>query len=104
LGEARVLVVGEADAGKTKLLRALLHGEYGSAFKDERDPTDGIKVNSLEAEDVALRFWDFGGQEIMHATHRFFLSRRCVYVLVADATRDSNYNEERIEYWLELLK
>jgi len=104
LGEARVLVVGEADSGKTKLLRALTQGEFGKNFKDVRDPTDGIAVNILESEGVTLRLWDFGGQEIMHATHRFFLSRRCVYVLVADATRDSNYNEEKIEYWLELLK
>jgi small GTP-binding protein len=104
LGEARVLVVGEADAGKTKLLRALLKGEHGKNFVETRDPTDGIEVNSFEAEGVSLRFWDFGGQEIMHATHRFFLSHRCVYVLVADSTRDSNYNEEKIEYWLELLK
>ncbi|NOH03519.1 MAG: hypothetical protein HND47_16930 [Chloroflexi bacterium] len=104
LGEARVLVVGEADGGKTKLLRALLYGEYGEKFKDARDPTDGIEVNTLDSEGIRLRLWDFGGQEIMHATHRFFLSRRCVYVLVADSTRDSNYNEEKIEYWLELLK
>jgi small GTP-binding protein len=104
LGEGRIVVVGEADAGKTKLLRALLHGEHGTGFKDARDPTDGIEVNSSEANDIKLRYWDFGGQELYHATHRFFLSRRCVYVLVADATKDSNYNEEKIEYWLELLK
>jgi internalin A len=104
LGEVRILVVGEADAGKTKLLRALLKGEHGKNFVDTRHPTDGIEVNSLKGEDVSLRFWDFGGQEIMHATHRFFLSRRCVYVLVADSTRDRDYNEEKIEYWLELIK
>ncbi len=104
LGEARVLVVGEADAGKTKLLRALLKGEYGKNFLDTRDPTEGIEVNTLEEEGVALHFWDFGGQEILHATHRFFLSRRCVYLLVADSTRDREYNESKIEYWLELIK
>ncbi|MBI5295752.1 MAG: leucine-rich repeat domain-containing protein [Chloroflexi bacterium] len=104
LGEARILVVGEANAGKTKLLRALLSGEYGARFIETRDPTEGIEVNALETEGLSLRFWDFGGQEILHATHRFFLSRRCVYLLVADSTRDREYNEAKIEYWLELIK
>jgi GTPase SAR1 family protein len=104
LGEARILVVGEADAGKTKLLRALLKGEYGAKFIETRDPTEGIEVNTLEEKDLILRFWDFGGQEILHATHRFFLSRRCIYLLVADSTRDREYNESKIEYWLELIK
>lgn len=104
LGEARVLVIGEADAGKTKLLRALLYGEHGKKFKDTRDPTEGIEISEMKGKDVNIRVWDFGGQEIMHATHRFFLSRRCVYVLVVDATRDRDYNQTKIEYWLELIK
>jgi internalin A len=29
-----------------------------------------------------LNVWDFGGQEIMHATHQFFLTRRSLYLLV----------------------
>ncbi len=104
LGEARVLVVGEADAGKTKLLRALLYGEYGNKFKDTRDATGGIEISEMKNGDITTRLWDFGGQEIMHATHRFFLSRRCVYIVVADATRDRDYNQAKIEYWLELIK
>jgi len=104
LGEVRVMVVGEANAGKTKLLRALLKGEVGESFVDARNPTDGIEVNTFGGDDIALRFWDFGGQEIMHATHRFFLSRRCVYILAADSSQDRDYNEEKIEYWLELIK
>jgi len=31
-----------------------------------------------------VNVWDFGGQEIYFATHQFFLTRRSVYVLVAD--------------------
>ena len=32
--------------------------------------------------------WDFGGQEIYHATHQFFLTRRSLYVLVDDTRKD----------------
>ncbi|MBN8581828.1 MAG: leucine-rich repeat domain-containing protein [Anaerolineae bacterium] len=104
LGEARVLVVGEANAGKTKLIRGLLFDEYGEKFKDSRTPTDGIEVTLNEEEGISLRFWDFGGQEMMHSTHTFFLSQRCVYVLLADSTENPDQIEEKIESWLERIQ
>ncbi|MCW5212336.1 leucine-rich repeat domain-containing protein, partial [Desulfobulbus sp. TB] len=42
-----------------------------------------------------LHFWDFGGQEIMHASHRFFMSNRSLYILVLDSRTDS-----RKYHWL----
>ncbi|UCH96323.1 MAG: hypothetical protein JSV88_05570, partial [Candidatus Aminicenantes bacterium] len=45
------------------------------------------------------RLWDFGGQEIMHATHQFFLSKRSLYILVLDGRKD-----EKTEYWLNHIK
>jgi len=45
------------------------------------------------------RTWDFGGQEIYHATHQFFLTRRSLYLLVADDRKeDTDFN-----YWLEVV-
>jgi len=35
-----------------------------------------------------LNTWDFGGQQIYHATHQFFLTRRSLYVLVDDTRSD----------------
>jgi hypothetical protein len=31
--------------------------------------------------------WDFGGQEIQHSTHQFFLTTRSLYLLVVDARK-----------------
>jgi GTPase SAR1 family protein len=50
-------------------------------------------------EDILVHFWDFGGQEIMHATHQFFLSKRSLYILVLDGRRD-----EKTEYWLKHIE
>jgi hypothetical protein len=47
-----------------------------------------------------VNIWDFGGQEIYHATHQFFLTRRSVYALVAD-TRKENTD---FYYWLKLIE
>ncbi|WP_062294873.1 COR domain-containing protein [Nostoc piscinale] len=39
-----------------------------------------------------VNIWDFGGQEIYHATHQFFLTKRSLYALVADNRKeDTNF-------------
>jgi internalin A len=51
---------------------------------------------------VKLHLWDFGGQEIMHATHQFFLTKRSLYVLVL-AGREKVQGAQEAEYWLRLI-
>ncbi|MCI5124038.1 MAG: hypothetical protein D3925_06075 [Candidatus Electrothrix sp. AR5] len=95
LHEAKVLLVGEGMAGKTSLLKRL----QGLNFDKKESQTHGINVLSLlgrdlpgfvkPAEDSRLHIWDFGGQEIMHASHRFFMSNRSLYILVLDSRTDS---------------
>lgn len=103
LNEAKVLVVGEASVGKSSLIRRLVIGDYIHS----RIPTEGIIINKdwkvkVNTHEVQLNIWDFGGQEIMHATHQFFLTKRSLYLLLLDSTLDEEAN--RIEYWLEKIK
>ncbi|WP_446011736.1 COR domain-containing protein [Candidatus Electrothrix sp.] len=96
LNQVKLLLVGEGAAGKTSLVKQL----FDEDFDTHEDTTHGISIRNWKVEengDTPLRvnIWDFGGQEIMHATHQFFLSRRSLYVLVLDGRRD-----ERPEYWL----
>jgi internalin A len=99
LNEVKVLLVGEGGAGKTSLVKRLL----GEAFDADESQTHGITITPWQArpsnEDITVHFWDFGGQEIMHATHQFFLSKRSLYILVLDSRR-----EERAEYWLKHIE
>ena len=49
-----------------------------------------------------MNIWDFGGQEIYHATHQFFLTKRSLYVLVNNTrsnTTDFNHWLQMIELW-----
>ncbi|MGB5685910.1 MAG: COR domain-containing protein [Candidatus Electrothrix sp.] len=97
VAEVKVILVGEGASGKTSLTRCL----RGENFNKNEETTHGIRIKpwQLETGDQALRcnLGDFGGQEIMHATHQFFLSRRSLYVL--DGRRD-----ERPEYWLRYIE
>jgi small GTP-binding protein len=99
LNEVKVLLVGEGAAGKTSLVKRILGVDFD---KDEKQ-TDGINIDSWkikwEKKDIKVHLWDFGGQEIMHATHQFFLSKRSLYILVLNARK-----EEKTEYWLKLIE
>ncbi len=104
LSEVKLLFIGEGAAGKTSLVKQIT----GQKFNKKESQTHGINIrrwkpceNGQEAstanlsDETTLHFWDFGGQEIMHATHQFFLSSRSIYVLVLDGRK-----EENPEYWL----
>lgn len=125
LYEAKLLIVGEPGAGKTSLMRKLLDPAAPLPGKDES--TEGIDVqawmfplpvnreplsvnreqteivnrqSSIENPEFRVNIWDFGGQEIYHATHQFFLSHRSLYVVVADA------REQKTDFfhWLDLIE
>ena len=99
LNEVKVLLVGDGSAGKTSLLRRLV----GEAFNPKESQTHGINIKPFtvkaRSRSVVLNYWDFGGQEVMHHTHQFFLSKRSVYLLVLDGRK-----EEKPEYWLNYVR
>jgi internalin A len=102
LNEAKLLIVGEPAVGKTSLVKRLIDNK----FDPEEDMTGGVNIRKWQIEGegppIVLNIWDFGGQEIMHATHQFFLSKRSLYLLVV-ATREGE-QQSRLEYWLKLIE
>lgn len=103
LREAKLIFVGSGDVGKTSIINMMLTGDIGKPEK-----TDGIEIRdwniTIEKNTFKIHIWDFGGQEIMHATHKFFMTRRSVYVLVIDPRTDDRSGETDVEYWLKLIK
>lgn len=103
LNEAKVLIVGQGSVGKTSLIKRLVKNTFDSSqVKTEGIAIDRIKIRMSENEQIRLNIWDFGGQEIMHATHQFFLTRRSLYVLVLDSRLTQE--ENRVEYWLRIIQ
>ncbi len=102
LNEVRVIILGWGKVGKTTLRKRLL----GEAVSETETQTDGIDIEIWRPEglpDVALRVWDFGGQEIQHSVHNLFLKDNCVYLLVIDKRKDQNKNDD-VAYWLEHIR
>jgi hypothetical protein len=99
INEVKVLLVGGAGTGKTSLCKRLQKKSF-----DEKEPqTHGINIKSwtvnIGDRNIETHFWDFGGQEIMHATHHFFLSKRSLYILLLDGRKD-----EKPDYWLKHIR
>ena len=52
--------------------------------------------------EMSLFIWDFGGQQIYHATHQFFLTDKSLFVLVWNGRL--GYHQCKLEYWLDMVK
>ncbi|MEM6255671.1 MAG: COR domain-containing protein [Cyanobacteria bacterium P01_D01_bin.156] len=102
LNEAKLILVGQGSVGKTSLINRLIKNR----FNPNEEQTDGLNVTnwkiSVNTKDVRLNVWDFGGQEIYHATHQFFLTKRSLYLLVCNCR--TSEEENRLDYWLKLIK
>jgi internalin A len=108
LAETKLMVLGQGSVGKTSLVKRLTSGQ----FNPHENKTNGIAINHWQVPDqsetenqqseIRVNIWDFGGQEIMHATHQFFLSHRSLYLLVLDSRQTPE--ENRLEYWLKIIQ
>ena len=109
LAEAKVLVVGQGSVGKTSLIK---YWRCGNGCDGTEEKTTNIDItrttlavpcpDGTNTLDVTLNVWDFGGQEIYHATHQFFLSKRSLYLLVLDARLTEDQNN--VHYWFQMVR
>lgn len=108
LNQIKLLVIGQGSVGKTSLVQRLAFNQFNILELK----TEGISINYWQVDNhlrtnsnesnIQLNIWDFGGQEIMHATHQFFLTKRSLYLLVLDSRLTQE--ENRVEYWLKIIQ
>jgi internalin A len=111
--ESKLLIVGNGEVGKTTLMRKLKDNTFPVELGKE-PTTHGINIEPWEmdcgfdtgqgprVEKVKLHAWDFGGQEIYHATHQFFLTKRSFYLLVWEARKEDETFS--FDYWLNIIR
>jgi Leucine-rich repeat (LRR) protein len=101
---SKLLVVGEGGVGKTSLIKKLMHEPFDPA----EGTTHGMEISPYRVPhphrhgvEMELRTWDFGGQEIYHATHQFFLTDRSLFLLLWNSR--SGWEQGRLRYWLDII-
>ncbi len=105
--EAKLLILGDGNVGKTCVSRALRELPFRKQQK-----TRGVDVEQWiiphpdhpkeRDKAITLNIWDFEGQEISHQTHQFFLTSYSLYLLVF-GSRDQ-FRMDRAEYWLDTIR
>ncbi|HYV10571.1 MAG TPA: COR domain-containing protein [Pyrinomonadaceae bacterium] len=101
LNEFKLILVGRGGVGKTTLVHRLTAGKYKEFVR-----TPGINITKwpvkIDSDNVQAHIWDFGGQEIMHGTHRFFMTERALYLVLISGREGTEDHDA--EYWLSLVR
>ncbi|MRG46954.1 hypothetical protein GFS24_17665 [Chitinophaga sp. SYP-B3965] len=86
--EAKVILLGEPDAGKSNLLNYFL----GIPFSEEKSVTQGVRISRYNfwdgTDEYRINFWDFGGQEVQQSLHQYFLTDNTLYLIILNAVTD----------------
>lgn len=103
LHEAKLLLVGQGEVGKTVLAHRLLHNLPPD---ESQGKTPGVDIHKwtfplVESAPITLNLWDFGGQGVYQATHQFFFTSRSLYLVVINA--HTGEQESRLHHWLNLV-
>lgn len=103
LQEAKLILIGEGEVGKTCLMDALLDNEW-----KEHPSTHGIQIKpiNLTVPDaqttITLNAWDFGGQRVYRPTHQLFFSAPAVYLVVWKPREGPQ--QGFVKEWIQLVK
>ncbi len=102
------LVLGNGRTGKTTLLKAL----NGEKLQEDEESTHGIVIRRINVEGIAIKFWDFGGQDLYLATHHLFM--KSVDGILLCYRRDEpekqadgkgwEWENKSLAYWLDMAK
>ena len=102
--EAKLILVGEGEVGKSCLLNAMRDEPW-----DENLPTThGVVIKKVYVSDrdiqkeITLNAWDFGGQRVYRPTHQLFFSAPAVYLVVWKPREGSQAGQ--VKEWIQLVK
>ncbi|MBL7728852.1 MAG: leucine-rich repeat domain-containing protein, partial [Dinghuibacter sp.] len=101
--EAKLVLTGSGESGKTSLSLRLNNKECPLPKKDERTrevEVSDYQFKTREGNDFTAHIWDFGGQQIIHNFHRLFMNDSALYILLTETSREN----DDFDYWLQTIQ
>jgi internalin A len=104
LNEAKLILIGEGEVGKSCLLGAL----RGDPWEEGKPTTHGIEIKPVIVSDpsnsteITLNGWDFGGQRVYRPTHQLFFTSPAVYLVVWKPREGPQ--QGFVKEWIKLVK
>uniref|UniRef100_A0A7S3VGK6 Uncharacterized protein n=1 Tax=Dunaliella tertiolecta TaxID=3047 RepID=A0A7S3VGK6_DUNTE len=91
--EARILVLGLDNAGKTTILYRLQVGEIVATI-----PTIGFNVETVTYKNIKFQVWDLGGQTSIRPYWRCYYPNTQAIIYVVDSTDHERIGTSREEF------
>lgn len=91
-GEARILVLGLDNAGKTTILKRLSEEDITTIT-----PTQGFNIKSLSRDGFNLKIWDIGGQRSIRPYWRNYFESTDALIYVIDSADTKRLGEAGTE-------
>ena len=102
LNEAKLILIGEGEVGKSCLLGAL----RGDPWEEGKPTTHGIEIKPVKVNhndtEITLNGWDFGGQRVYRPTHQLFFTAPAVYLVVWKPREGPQ--QGFVKEWIKLVK
>ncbi|MCB2262532.1 MAG: hypothetical protein LGR52_06270 [Candidatus Thiosymbion ectosymbiont of Robbea hypermnestra] len=102
--EAKLILIGEGEVGKSCLLGALRNDPW----EEGRPTTHGIEIKPVlvtcpeTGAGITLNGWDFGGQRVYRPTHQLFFSAPAVYLVIWKPREGPQ--QGFVTEWIDLVK
>jgi ADP-ribosylation factor-like protein 3 len=90
--EARILVLGLDNSGKTTILKKLSEEDIQHIM-----PTQGFNIKSLQHEGFKLNVWDIGGQKSIRPYWRNYYDQTDALIYVIDSADTRRLEETGVE-------
>ena len=104
--EGKILIAGEAGAGKSTLFKKLQIPEI-EQLPDTKSTLgvmvkEGLRLPHPEKLGVEMiaNMWDFGGQEIQYNLHQYFITSGALNILVSDNRKQNT----QWDYWFQIIE
>jgi len=101
---AKLLLIGSGGVGKTSFRTKL--NDRDAPLPKKEDRTKQVDIGHYtfskgnNKENFNTYIWDFGGQQIIHHFHRFFMNKSALYLLMTETCRD----DDQLDYWLQTIQ